>query len=391
MEIEVACSATTFTGTMPIPSSGSWGNYPYYHSTLNPPGPEDCVLEPYFPCSIPFSQLCPGTTYYWRAREFVEGSSSAGPWSAAQPFTTPGSPPVTTLVATASQYDACPGDMIQLNASVTGGCPGSFFSYSWSPTVGLSNPNIANPVLTVQAASTVYTVTVTGGCVTITSADDTVAITNGPPPITGSPTANPPSICSGGSSVVTLSGQDPSSTIQWQTSTNGVNWFNISGATSSSYNTGPMTSTLYYQAIVTGSGWPAGSGCGTNTSPPVIVTVNPSPAADAGANTTVCTGACTTLTGSGGVSYVWQPGNLNTQSINACPVATTTYSLTVTDANGCTGTDQVTVSISNASVTASPDVSICTGNSTVLVASGPAGNTYSWSPSGTLSGANTAN
>ncbi|GAB4138644.1 MAG: hypothetical protein Fur0041_13670 [Bacteroidia bacterium] len=390
MEVEVACSPTTFTATPPAPSSTSWGSYPWYHSTLSVPLPENCVLEAYNSIFIPFSQLCPGTTYYWRVREFVEASSSGnGPWSAAFSFTTPGSPPVTTLQATANVYQVCPGSTVQLNATVTGGCPGSFFNYSWLPTTGLSNPNIANPTATVTNLPITYTVTVTGGCVTVTSADDTVRIISGPPPVAGVPTAAPPQVCSGQSSLITLNGNN-SNTIQWQVSPNATNWFNVPGGTNPTLNSGPLSSSLYYQAIVTGSGWP-GSGCGTATSPPVLVTVAPSPVADAGTNTSVCSGNCTNLTGTGGVTYTWQPGNLSGQTVQVCPTSATTYTLTVVDANGCTGTDQVTVNMSSINVTASPAVSICNGNNTILVASGPSGTNYSWSPSGSLTGANTAN
>lgn len=59
---------------------------------------------------------------------------------------------------------------------------------------------------------------------------------------------------------------------------------------------------------------------------------------------------CTTLqaTGAGGIapySYNWSAG-ANTwtgRDITVCPTATTTYTLTVTDAQGCSGTDEVTV------------------------------------------------
>ena len=47
----------------------------------------------------------------------------------------------------------CEGDSTQLNA--TGGV-----SYNWSPTAGLSNSNIANPIAT-PSATTTYSVTVT--------------------------------------------------------------------------------------------------------------------------------------------------------------------------------------------------------------------------------------
>lgn len=54
----------------------------------------------------------------------------------------------------------CAGDNAQLNA--TGGV-----TYAWTPTIGLSNPNIPNPVVTFSADTATYFVTVTDliGCV----------------------------------------------------------------------------------------------------------------------------------------------------------------------------------------------------------------------------------
>lgn len=398
LQAEVAFTSACFTGLSPSCGSASWNTYPWYFSLLDIPNynaasgwVDNCVPEPYDTITIPFGDLCPGTSYVIRVREYVCGSLSPGGWSITYSFTTPGIPPAVTLVTTASQYDACPGDTVQLNATATGGCPGTLFTYAWSPTAGLSNPNIANPTLIVPSSNTVYTVTLTSGCgapVPNTS-DDTVGITIGPPPVAGTATASPPSVCSGQSSQIVLTGNN-SNVIQWQVSPNAVTWFNLSGANNDTLSTGPLSSSLYYQAIVTGTGWP-GTGCGSIVSPPVQVVVNPSPVADAGANTTVCSGSCTNLNGTGGVSYTWMPGNLNTQSINVCPASSTTYTVYVTDINGCSDSDMVTVNTSVAAVTASPDVAICTGNNTILVASGPNGNTYAWTPSGSLTGANTAN
>lgn len=392
----MVCNPLGFTGTPPTPSSNpAWNSAgQWYESTLNIPGYgppswlDNCVLEPYQDLVVPFAQLCPGTVYFWRMREFVEASASAGPWSATNSFVTPGLPPSAILSTTSSAYVVCPGTTIQLDATVSGGCPGATFSYSWVPTTGLSNPNIANPTALITGPIT-YTITVSGGCFTITSNDDTVQISQAPNVTAGTAIANPISVCSGQSSFVVLTGMG-SNIIQWQVSPNGTTWFNVPGGTNDTLNTGPLSSALYYQAIVTGSGWP-GSGCGTATSNMVQVNVYTSPTANAGANQTICSGACANLVGSGGVAYTWQPGNLSGANVTVCPGSTTTYSLTITDANGCTGTDNILVNISNASVTASPDVSVCTGNGTILLATGPNGNTYSWSPSGTLTGATTAN
>ncbi len=391
IQVEVTCDPNGFSGAAPISSSPLWGNAPWYHATLNIPGPpynDQCVLEPYNNVFIPFSQLCNGTTYYWRAREFVEATNSVAAWMGPFNFVTPGSPPVTTLTATSNAYTVCPGTNVQLNANVSGGCAAITPVYSWLPTTGLNNPNIANPIATITGPIT-YTVTATGGCFTITSADDTVQITMGPNVAPGIATATPFTVCSGQSSQIVLTGTG-ANPIQWQVSPNGLTWFNLAGQINDTLNTGPLSSTLYYQAIVTGTGWP-GSGCGTATSPPVQVTVSAAPIANAGINQTICNGSCATLTGTGGVSYDWQPGSLNSASVSVCPVSSTTYTLTVTDSQGCTATDNITVTTSTASVSASPNVNICTGNSTVLFASGPNGNTYNWTPSGTLVGANTAN
>jgi len=391
LQVEVALSPSCFTGNAPPCSDtlpgGAWNNYPWYYSTLNIPGYgppnwiDQCAQEPYFPVIIPFSQLCSGTTYYLRYRE-VPCTGTAAPWSTAFSFTTPGPPPPPlAITATASQYTTCVGNSVQLNAAFTGGCPTDNVTYSWMPTTGLNNPNIANPVATVNGAIT-YTCTATLACQGFT-ATDTVGIQIGAPPVSGTASANPFSICSGSSSDIVLGGY--SGIIQWQISPNGTTWFNISGATNDTLNTGPLSSTVFYQAIV------AGTGCGTSTSNLIQVTVSPSPPADAGANTTICSGTSTNLNGSGGVSYNWMPGNLNGANPSVSPASTTTYTVTVTDGNGCTATDQVTVNVSVITANAGNDVTICSGSQATLVATGNGAVSYSWAPPAGLSSTSVSN
>ncbi len=105
-----------------------------------------------------------------------------------------------------------------------------------------------------------------------------------------------------------------------------------------------------------------GSGSLTQTG---YITVNPPPAAFAGADAQICTGQQTTINGSGGVTYLWMPGNLPTASIIVTPLVTTTYTLTVTDGFGCTAQDQIVVTVQPCTVPvaafSASQVSFCAG------------------------------
>ncbi len=75
--------------------------------------------------------------------------------------------------------------------------------------------------------------------------------------------------------------------------------------------------------------------------------MNPLPAANAGANVTINAGSSATLSATGGGTYVWTPSSglscTTCSNPSASPGVTTTYTVVVTDANGCTATDAVTV------------------------------------------------
>ncbi len=107
----------------------------------------------------------------------------------------------------------------------------------------------------------------------------------------------------------------------------------------------------------------------------------------AGPPATICIGQCTTLTAtaSGGTApytITWAPAGPN-----VCPVVTTVYTVSVTDANGCTATPQtIVITVNpplNVTATVAPNP-ICIGFSTTLSALGSggsgAGYTYTWQP-----------
>jgi hypothetical protein len=103
--------------------------------------------------------------------------------------------------------------------------------------------------------------------------------------------------------------------------------------------------------------------------------VNALPTVSAGNNQTVCAGTAITLTGSGANSYSWNNGVSN--GVAFTPAATQTYTVTGTDANGCTNTAQTTVSVNALpTVSAGQNQAVCTGTSVTLNGTGAV--SYTW-------------
>ncbi len=115
------------------------------------------------------------------------------------------------------------------------------------------------------------------------------------------------------------------------------------------------------------------------------ITINDPPQPYAGPDQTICIGQSAILTASGGQTYNWSPGGMTGDNITVTPTTTTVYTVVVTDQFGCTATDTATVTVNPLpNIVASPDQSICIGQSATLTASG--GTTYSWNPSGNSGG-----
>lgn len=85
------------------------------------------------------------------------------------------------------------------------------------------------------------------------------------------------------------------------------------------------------------------NGCAYTTQ--TQITIHPQPNINAGADVIICDGDSYTFNATGGVSYVWQDGFTNGGSTTP-PIGTYTYTVTGTDANGCQGTDEVSVMVS---------------------------------------------
>jgi hypothetical protein len=169
----------------------------------------------------------------------------------------------------------------------------------------------------------------------------------------------PTTFCQGGS--VTL------------TANNGTSYNWSTGATTQSITV--STSGSYSVTVTTG-------GC-VSTSPPVNVTVNALPTASISANGPLafCQGGNVVLTASAGTSWQWSNGAV-TQSITVSN--TGNYSVSVTNANGCSATSATTSVIVSpnlvVTLSAAPYTRLFPGLSTTLTANvTPAGSyNYTW-------------
>ena len=223
------------------------------------------------------------------------------------------------------------------------------------------------------SSTTNYYVDATGGGCTTPSRTAITATVKAIPTITST---TPASRC--GSGTVSLGATASAGTVNWYTVSTG----GTSVATGNTFATPSITSTTTYYADATSSG------CTTATRTAVIATVNTIPTISTGSGVAICNGSSTSLTATGGTTYIWVPSaglSVTTgSSISASPTVTTIYTVTGTNASGCSNTATVTVSVNPLpSISAGSGVAICNGSSASLTASG--GITYTWSPSGSLS------
>ncbi|MFH0864848.1 MAG: PKD domain-containing protein [Bacteroidota bacterium] len=223
-------------------------------------------------------------------------------------------------------------------------------SYQWS------NGDFTQSITVSPIITTTYTVTASSGAC---SGTDNVTLT-----VNATPTAiagTDQIICIGQSVNLTAFG---GGTYLWSNS-----------SPNQSTNVSPTITTLFTVTVT--------SAAGCTASDDVQVTVNPLPNVSAGTDQSICYGNSTMLNASGGVQYEWNPTINLSNPFAANPIAnpttTTTYTVTVTDANGCSSTDAMTLTVNLLPIaSAGPDQSICFGSSTILNASG--GINYLWSP-----------
>ena len=248
-----------------------------------------------------------------------------------------------SVTATLSSATICNGTTASLTA--TGGT-NYLFSTGTSNTTGLLSVS--------PSATTLYSVTVTNGQGCSAVATGTVTVN---PSVTA--TLSSATICNGTTASLTATG--------------GTNYLFSTGTSNTTglLSVSPSATTLYSVTVTNGQGC---SAVATGT-----VTVNPSVTATL-SSATICNGTTASLTATGGTNYLFSTGTSNTTGLlTVSPSATTLYSVTVTNGQGCSAIATATVTV-NPSVTVTLTVSsgtVCQGTSATLTANG--GTSFLWS------------
>ncbi|MFK7972740.1 MAG: SdrD B-like domain-containing protein, partial [Bacteroidia bacterium] len=245
-----------------------------------------------------------GTQCPWRISNVVTMTVNGGP-----------------SVNAGNDVTICSGQSTTLTATGTNGS--TPYTYSWNQGLGTGRTKSVSPT-----ATTTYTVTLTdgNGC----TATDQVRVTVNPKP---NANAGPDvEICLGQST--TLGASATSGTTPYTFTWN-------QGLGTGANKTVTPSATTNYTVTVRDA-----RGC-TDTDV-VRVTVNPKPNANAGPDQTICAGESTTITatatsGTPAYTYSWNQGLGTGATKTVSPTNSTNYTVTVTDAKGCTDTDVVRV------------------------------------------------
>lgn len=234
---------------------------------------------------------------------------------------------------------------------------GNYALYAWTTPDG-TNPT-TNPISAGTGGNYVVTVTNANGCTG--TASFALSISNNlQPVITGTP-----AICDGG-----VSSLDPGTFLQYV-------WNTPQGVSTTRFIDAQTAGT--YTVTVSEA-----NGCTGTAS--FNLTINPNPIAQIVGDTSICNGATTLLdaTNAAAVQYAWTTPNNTFSAATIAANAAGLHVVTITDANGCTGSAARTVVLINGltpTITPLGNTTICNGSSVGLDAG--VYDNYNWSTTAT--------
>ncbi len=322
------------------------------------------------------------------------------------------------------------------NASLQFAAPPGY-TYSWSPTTGLSNATIGNPVATISS-NVQYRLTITDavGC----TGRDTISITARPlpqfslgpdttvcapdsivlqgpsgyaytwqPPVgLSNPSAQSPTAgignnvqytllatdtagCVGRDSIAIIASSVPAFGLGADTVVCAPGSLVLPGPAGYVYNwlptTGLSNPTAQSPTVSIGSNvqyaLTVANAFGCTRSDTIAITAHPRPQFQLANDTTICAYAPLILQGPAGYAYNWLPplglSNPTAQSPTATVANNIQYVLTATDSAGCAGRDSIAIAVSSvAPFSLGADTIVCENDTVVL--HGPAGYAYNWQP-----------
>jgi len=278
------------------------------------------------------------------------------------------------LSVTLEDSSICPGESVWIKAS-------GMSLYAWSDTINLDT-NFVDSVNFSATAPGTYAITVLG--YTFVPVDtDTVSITIvvNPNPTVSITSSAGTSFCEGSSSeLVATGGYD---TYMWTPSGS------LSNDSADTVIATPSAATTYHVMVIDSNGCMGMDSISLDVTDGPTVTITSSTDAT---NGYLCASNTATLTANaaGIATYEWSPSaSLNdstTMTVQATPSATTTYTVVVTDTNGCTGSESLEITVNSAlpSLTINiEDDTICFGTSTTISCQSN-GTSFSWTPGATL-------
>lgn len=241
-------------------------------------------------------------------------------------------------------------------------------SYNWS-----NGQSTASITQTISSAQSIYvTVTDANGCTAEDFID--VLIQNTPPAFT---------VCC--DTVICPNGTANFAVISSGTSQFNYNW---STAQQTVSITQQITSAQTFTVTVSDQ-----NGC-TGTGSASAAVNNSAVDFSVCCDTVVCDGNAAVFAASSlsVMNYVWSSGE-TTAAVTEVITAPQTFTVTATNAAGCSGTQtvQADISVPHTVITAAPDTNISLGQTVQLSASGDSGTTYSWSPAAGLDNAGIQN
>lgn len=340
-------------------ASGGSGVY-YYSWTSNPPG---------FVSNDPDPMVSPVTTTTYTVEVFDGYNTVSGSVT----LTVNALPLVN---AGTDQIIMSGTGTVLSDATASGSGP---LTYSWEPAALLIDPTELHPTTVTLFANTTFTLTVTD--IHECESSDIMTVFIQTEPLAVDPFAIPEEICLNSYSLLFANPSGGSGNYSFAWTSDPPGFF----STTENPVVSPTETTTYIVELYDGFNLVTGS---------ATVIVHPLPEVYAGDDQTINYGNSATIsdataTGAAPLTYQWEPAALLLDPTVLNPVtvalfATTTFTLTVNDANGCEQSDEVMIIVQGGPLavepSAEPDV-LCAGDTVQLRANATGGSglyTYSW-------------